>query len=71
MGIEGDKECVQNLVGKPERERTLGRPMFIWEDNIRKDLVEVEWEDGDWIPVARDRDQWQDLVTIVANHRVP
>jgi hypothetical protein len=29
------------LVGKPEGKKPLGRPMRIWEDNIKMDLQEV------------------------------
>jgi len=28
---------------------TLGRPRCGWEDNIKVDLLEVGWEDVDWI----------------------
>jgi hypothetical protein len=31
------------LVGKPVGRRPLGRPRFIWEDNIKIDLREVVW----------------------------
>ena len=31
------------LVGKPERKRSLGRPRFRWEDNIKIDLHGVGW----------------------------
>jgi hypothetical protein len=37
------------LVGKPEGRRSLGRPRHRWVDNIRMDLVEVGWDDVDWI----------------------
>jgi hypothetical protein len=30
------------LVGKPEARRPLGRPRHRWEDNIKKDLQDVE-----------------------------
>jgi hypothetical protein len=30
------------LMGKPERERFLGRPRHKWEDNIRIDLREMD-----------------------------
>ena len=30
------------LLGKPERKRPLERPRRRWEDNIKKDLQEVE-----------------------------
>jgi hypothetical protein len=31
------------LVGKPEGKRSLGRTRGRWEDNIKKDIQEVEW----------------------------
>ena len=34
------------LVGKPKEKRPLGRPRHRWEDNIKMDLLEVEW--GVW-----------------------
>jgi hypothetical protein len=43
------------LVGKPEGRRPLGRPRHRWLDNIRMDLVEVGWDDVDWIGLAQDR----------------
>jgi hypothetical protein len=45
------------LVGKPERNRPLGRPRRRWEDNIKKDLQEVGWGAIDWIEVAQDRNR--------------
>jgi hypothetical protein len=32
------------LVGKPEGRRPFGIPRRRWEDNIKMDLKEVEWE---------------------------
>jgi hypothetical protein len=43
-------------VGKPEGRRPLGRPRWRWLDDIRMDLVEVGWDDVDWIDLAQDRD---------------
>ena len=34
------------LVGKPWGKRPLGRPRRRWEDNIKMDRQEVEWEHG-------------------------
>jgi hypothetical protein len=31
------------LVGKPEGKRPLGKPMHMWEDNIKMDLLEERW----------------------------
>jgi len=40
------------LVGKPEGQRPIGRPRRRWEDNIKVDLQEVEYESVDWIGMA-------------------
>jgi hypothetical protein len=39
----------------------------MWEYNIRMDLKEIGWEAVDWINLAQDWDQWQDLVNAVMN----
>jgi hypothetical protein len=57
------------LVGKENR--PLGRPRRRWVDNIRMDLVEVEWGDVHWICLAQDRKRWRALVNSVLNLRVP
>jgi hypothetical protein len=59
------------LVGKPEGRRPLGGPRRRCVDNIRTDLVEVEWGDVDWIGLAQDRDRWRALVNSVLNLQVP
>jgi hypothetical protein len=46
------------LVGKPERNTSLGIPIRRWEDNIKVDLREVDFQGGDWIHVAQDRDRY-------------
>jgi hypothetical protein len=58
------------LMEKPEG-RPLGRPRRRWEDNIKMDLIEIEWGGMDWINLAQDRDQWKALVNTVMNLRVP
>jgi hypothetical protein len=40
-------------------------------DNIKMDLREIEWNGGDWIDLAQDRDQWRALVRAVMNLWVP
>jgi hypothetical protein len=40
-------------------------------DNIKIDLREIGWDDGDWIDLALDRDQWRALVRAGMNLRVP
>jgi hypothetical protein len=59
------------LVGKPEGRRPLERPRRRLVDNIRMDLVEVEWGDVDWIGLAQDRNRWRALVNAAMNLRVP
>ncbi|KAJ4428164.1 hypothetical protein ANN_24179, partial [Periplaneta americana] len=59
------------LVGRPEGKRPLGRPRRRWEDNIKMDLREVGYDGGDWINLARDRDQWRAYVRAAMNLRVP
>jgi hypothetical protein len=59
------------FVGNPEGKRLLGRPRRRWVDNIKIDLREIEWDGGDWIDLAQDRDQWKALVNAVMNLWVP
>jgi hypothetical protein len=59
------------LVGKPEGRRPLGRPRRKCLDNIRTDLVEVEWGGVDWIGLAEDRDRWRTFANSVLNLRIP
>jgi hypothetical protein len=59
------------LVGKPGGRRPLGRPIRRWLDTIRMDLVEVGWNDVDWIGLALDRERRRALVNSVLNLRVP
>jgi hypothetical protein len=44
------------LVGMPEGKRPLGRPRRRWVDNIKMHLREREWNGGDWIDLAQDKD---------------
>jgi hypothetical protein len=57
------------LVGTPEGKRPLGRPRRRWVDNIKKDLIEIEWDGADWMDIAQDRNQWRALVKTVMNLR--
>jgi hypothetical protein len=51
------------LMGNPEGERRVGRPIRSWEDNtrIKMDLREIEWGGMGWILLAQDKDQWKIL----------
>jgi len=52
-------------------ERPHRRPRHKWKDNTGMDLVEIEWEDVDWMHLAQDRDQWRAPMNTVMNLRVP
>jgi hypothetical protein len=67
----GEKRNVYRLlVGKPEGKRPLGKSRCMWVDNIKMDLVEIEWGCGHWIGLAQDSDKWRALVNAVMNLRV-
>jgi hypothetical protein len=66
-----NRNAYRILVGKTEERRPLGRPRRKWEDNIIKDLTEIESGGMDWIDLAQDRDQWRALLNTVMNLRVP
>ena len=58
------------LVGKLEGKRPLGIPRRRLENNIKMDLQEVGRGCGDWMGLAKDRDRWRALVSMVMNFRV-
>jgi hypothetical protein len=68
MGAKGN--ACRMLVGKSEGRKPLGTPRRRWLDNIRMDLVEVEWGNVDWIGVAQARNRWRAFVNSVLNLRV-
>jgi hypothetical protein len=45
------------LVGKPNRKRLLGIPMYKWEDNINPFFQEVGWGGMNWLSLAQERVQ--------------
>lgn len=42
------KNKCRNLVGKPKRERTLGRPSCVWEKNVKMNRKIIGYKDGNW-----------------------
>ena len=40
---EGEVKCIEDLVGKPEGKRLLGRFRHRWEYDIKMDLKEMGW----------------------------
>jgi hypothetical protein len=51
--VHGEKTNeYKSLVGNSERKRPLGALRHRWEDNIKRDLREIEWDDMGWINLA-------------------
>jgi hypothetical protein len=67
----GEINSYKILVGKPERKKSLGRPIRRWQDNIRMDLREIAWECVDWTHLDQCRVQWRALMNTIMNLRVP
>jgi hypothetical protein len=59
------------LVGKQERQISLGRPRRRWVDNLKIELRGIEWGGMDWIDLAQDGNQWRAFVNTVMNLLVP
>ena len=53
-------------MGKPERNRSLGRPLHRLEDNIKMGLKIIP-EGLDWTKLARDRGKWRAVVNTMLN----
>jgi hypothetical protein len=54
-------------VGKPHRWKLLMTSGSRWEGNI----IEMTWDDVDWIHLARDSEQWRAHVNTVMQVGVP
>jgi hypothetical protein len=57
------RNAYEILVAKFKLERPLVRTRRRWENNIRMDLRDIDWEVVDWMHLALDRDQWRALRT--------
>jgi hypothetical protein len=63
MACMGDRKgAYRVLVGRPDGNKSLGKPRRRWEDNIKMDLQKMEWGV---------MDRWQELVNVVINPQVP
>jgi hypothetical protein len=67
----GEKRGSYRLVGKPEVWGPLGRRRRRWVDNIKMDILEIVWDDVDWIGLVQDTDSLRALVNSVLNLRAP
>jgi hypothetical protein len=52
--IKGRRGANRILVGKPERKRSLGTTKYIWENNFKMDLQEVDYNGMDSIDPAKE-----------------
>ena len=59
------------LVGIPEGKKILGRPRLRFEDNVKMDLRDVDFNAEEWLDLAQDRVQWRAYVRAVINLRDP
>jgi hypothetical protein len=66
----GKTTAYRLLVRKPEGKIKLGKPRHGCVDNIKIDLVYIEWGGVDWIGLAQERYKWRALVNAVMNLRV-
>ena len=57
----------RSLVGRPEGNKSFGRPMRRWEENIKINLKEVGWGGMKRVDLTQDRDRWRALVNFVMN----
>jgi hypothetical protein len=71
LQVGGIRNVFKISVGKPEGKRPLGRNRYRWKDNIKIDLMDIGWEDVDWIYVAHNNNWWFALVNRGINIRVP
>jgi hypothetical protein len=52
------------LVGRPKGKKPLGRPKRGQEDNIKRDLREIQTNGANWIQLAQDGVWWQAFVNL-------
>ena len=63
--MEDGRKAHKTLVGIPR-----DRPKMRWEDNIIRDLKEVDYQ-GDWKTLFQDRVTWHAYTLAAMNLRVP
>jgi hypothetical protein len=59
------------LVGEHEGKIPLGKPRYMWDDDIKMDLKEINFGGVDWIHLAKDGDLWLALWNMVMKLSVP
>jgi hypothetical protein len=56
---------------KFEGKSPFGRSRSKWDKRIKIGINKIGWESLNWIHLARNGDQWRDLVAAVMNFTVP
>jgi hypothetical protein len=69
--VRREKRCIQDLVGKPDEKRSLGKLRSPWEYNIKMDSKDNNWEVVDWVHLAQDSGNWRAVVKSVMKFWVP
>jgi hypothetical protein len=62
-----EDKCVQCCGGECEGRRPLVRHRHRWEDNIKMDLIEIEWKIRYWIHLVEECSQWEVFVSTLMN----
>ena len=66
--MEECRSAFKIVAGKLTGKRPLGRPRYIWEDNIRMDLKEIGINRRrNWVDLSQDRDYCRALVNMALN----
>jgi hypothetical protein len=68
--IEGNRISNRCMMRKPEVKRLLGRLGLRWDDNIKMDFKEIEWEGVDWIDLVHKRNRWLGVLNTIMKLRV-
>jgi hypothetical protein len=63
--VEKERNALIGIMGESQWKKPLGRPTHIWEDNYRIDFKEIGLECAEWIHVAQDRDQWNEIWILI------
>jgi hypothetical protein len=52
---QNEKRSVQDFEEKPKGKLALGRPRGRWEDNIKTNLQEIDWDSINGFDLVKDR----------------
>jgi hypothetical protein len=59
-----------DLLRRDKRMQNFSGKTWIWENNIKMDVKDIECEGVDWIHLAPDTDQWQTFLNMAINPRI-